>query len=87
MNNKICPHCGYEFEASTNLEDEKAKPHEGDISFCIKCGGVSEFGEGTMIPMKLDDLKGETLIEILKIRKAWLETKNLNVGTRGRRWR
>lgn len=85
--NRKCPHCEYEFEASTNFEDEKTKPKVGDVSFCIKCGGVSRFGEeGTMIPMKLDDLDRESLIEILKIRKAWLQTKDLNIGTRGKRW-
>jgi len=86
MKNRKCPNCDYKFQKSTNFEDEKLKPKVGDVSFCIRCGGVSRFGKDEMIPMKLDDLKGEALIQILKIRKAWLQTKNLNVGTRGRRW-
>lgn len=87
MKNRKCPNCGYAFQEHSNLKDENLKPKEGDISFCMKCGQVSRFGENEMIPMKLDDLDRVSLMQILKIRKAWLQTKDLNVGTRGRRWR
>jgi transcription elongation factor Elf1 len=76
MESRRCPRCGYTFQASTNLEDGKAKPRIGDVSFCINCGQVSKFWENdTMLPVKLDDLDKGTLMEILKIRKAWKEMK------------
>jgi rubredoxin len=75
MKNRKCLNCEYEFEENTNLEDDKLKPKTGDISFCIKCGQVSRFGEDGMIPVKLDDLDRENLIEILKIRKLWKGAK------------
>jgi hypothetical protein len=68
--NRKCPHCEYEFQKSTNLEDEKLKPKVGDISVCIKCGFVSRFGEKEMIPVKSEELDKKTLLEVLKIRKA-----------------
>jgi transcription elongation factor Elf1 len=71
-----CPRCGYAFEKNTSLEDEKVKPRIGDISFCINCGQVSKFWENdTMLPIKLDDLDKDALMEILKIRKAWKESQ------------
>jgi rubredoxin len=70
MKNRRCSNCDYNFQKSTNLEDEKLKPKIGDISVCIKCGFVSRFGEKEMIPVKSEELDKKTLLEVLRIRKA-----------------
>ena len=38
-----CPACGHEFDAATNMTDTAA-PKPGDLSVCISCATVLEFG-------------------------------------------
>lgn len=40
-----CPYCNYNCDAASMLEDDKAVPKLGDISFCLMCVETSEFGE------------------------------------------
>jgi len=70
MKNRKCLNCDYNFQKSTNFENEKLKPKIGDISVCIKCGFVSRFGEKGMIPVTSEELDKKTLLDVLKIRKA-----------------
>jgi len=73
LNNRKCPNpeCNYIFEDFTNLQDERLKPKEGDVSFCIKCGSVSLFGKDKMIPIDETKLDEATQMEIARIRRAW----------------
>ncbi len=40
-----CPFCGYEFDASTCINNPKARPSSGDPTVCIGCGNVLVFDE------------------------------------------
>jgi hypothetical protein len=35
-----CPHCGYYMDASDNPADPGAVPRKGDVTLCLRCGGL-----------------------------------------------
>ena len=70
-----CPSCGYVFDCATNLDNMTATPKIGDISFCIKCGTVSQFDKFGVKAIDVSKLDGEIKTEIQRIRKAWFKTR------------
>ena len=51
-----CPGCGAVRDATTSLE-ENARPEEGDLSICMYCATVFQFGKGLeQIPMALTEI-------------------------------
>jgi hypothetical protein len=39
-----CLSCGYVFDSASGLEDAQGKkPHDGDVSVCIRCGELAIF--------------------------------------------
>lgn len=71
----ICPECGYTFNMSTNLKDEKAKPKPGDVGFCVKCAAIFEFDGTGVISCDIDKLEPKKRAEIEKIKAAWFRMK------------
>ena len=52
--NVTCPMCSYSMNMSTNLTDARSMISEGDLSICVKCGGVSQFRTSpklTLVPL------------------------------------
>jgi len=47
MEENICPVCGHKLD--TCVEDEKAKPENGDITLCFYCGELLIFSEDLKI--------------------------------------
>lgn len=41
-----CPACGYELDTSNSLSGASQGPGPGDVTVCIDCGVLLEFGEG-----------------------------------------
>ncbi len=79
MNTK-CPYCNYLATEHETLDNQK-DPKEGDISFCIKCGDVSQYSGNLLVKIKVDSLDKSTQKEIRDIQTAWLRSKaihNLN---------
>lgn len=65
---QVCPHdCGYTVDAHTFTEDPDASidPEVGDLSICLRCGGVSAFGSSGLLE-KLTEKEVESLpLEVL----------------------
>ena len=81
----ICPYCNYEATEHETLEGATNKK-DGDVSFCINCGEVSEFHEsvfGKLIKVNVEALDPQTKAEVKKIEKAWLQTKHMNRAVKG----
>ncbi|MDX0230335.1 hypothetical protein GOC14_07205 [Sinorhizobium meliloti] len=69
-----CPHCGYKFEETTCVSGKSA-PHDGDFSFCIKCGEWSIFDEGGVRVPTIDEyMVIGTSDKTRRVREAWLGT-------------
>ncbi|KKL52743.1 hypothetical protein LCGC14_2282390 [marine sediment metagenome] len=71
-----CPYCNYEADLHETL-DEQTNPEEGEISFCINCGEVSEYTEDGLKKADVFSFNKETQQEIKDIETAWLRTRNL----------
>ncbi len=81
-NGKKCPYCDYVGTEHENI-DGKKNPIEGDISFCINCGEISQFKNNKLIKTDLNSLDESTKREINDIRVAWLRTKAISNVKRG----
>ena len=49
MSKSTCPYCGYVSDHAGTIEEHKAGPKEGDVSVCLKCGGICLFDESLNI--------------------------------------
>ncbi len=74
-----CPYCNYIADQHETLDNlnPNAIPKEGEISFCIKCGGVSQFFKDELIKIDIESLDEEIKIQIKEIEMAWVKTRNL----------
>ncbi len=63
-----CPYCGYYCDAATILDgDVKTPPKVGDLSFCIRCAGSSEFDENMILKrFNLNWIEDKAYMEKLK---------------------
>lgn len=68
-----CQYCGYQFTNHETLKGEK-NYREGDISFCINCGEVSQFKGDNIIKINELDLDEKTRKEVIRIQHAWLKS-------------
>jgi predicted nucleic-acid-binding Zn-ribbon protein len=60
-----CPYCGHNFDSASMPGDETIRPVPGDITLCIKCGEVSQFGdEMELSPFNVSQLNLEQLKDI-----------------------
>ena len=71
-----CPYCNYKATEHETL-DKETNPKEGEISFCINCGEVSEYSKSGLIKADVFSFYKETQQEIKDIEIAWLRTRNL----------
>lgn len=53
-----CPTCGYGFDSATSIETgEAARPREGDLSLCLKCGELLTWNDQMrLVPPSLEVL-------------------------------
>ena len=72
-----CPACGYKIDENENIDDEKLKPQNGDISICLSCGAVHQFMDGELIDVDYNNLPDDTKQEILKINSARFKIMNV----------
>lgn len=73
MGEDNCPYCGYTVDHATSTRgDGGPKPH--DLSICLKCGNVMEYGEDFALqkfPQVLfDELPEEVKYEIKMVQEA-----------------
>lgn len=40
---RLCPYCGYPHDRATDVHG-RAKPKAGDLSVCLNCGEISQYG-------------------------------------------
>ncbi len=76
MNTK-CPYCNYLATEHETLDNQK-NPKDGEISFCINCGEVSEYSGTSLIKVDVNSLDESTKEEIKKIDIAWLKSKGIS---------
>lgn len=69
-----CPKGGYHFNRAKTIEGQ-TNYKDGDASFCIKCGEVSMFKDGKVIPIDEKILPPDAILEIARIRDAWTTIK------------
>ncbi|KKL10817.1 hypothetical protein LCGC14_2552030 [marine sediment metagenome] len=69
----ICPYCNYKADSHETI-DKQRNPKDGEISFCMNCGEISEFKDNSIIKIDLNSLDKNLKQEINKIRIAWLRT-------------
>lgn len=77
-----CPYCNYNATEHETL-DKQRKPIEGDVSFCINCGEVSQYKNNKLVKVDLESLDEPTKREINNIRIAWLKTRAINSSNQG----
>lgn len=54
---QACPHCGAELDAATHAGPGEPQPKEGDVSVCLYCAGMLEYGPGLALrPLDIDTL-------------------------------
>jgi len=68
-----CPYCGHLF---TRTGGDEQRPQEGDLSICIACLGVLEFGPGLLlVKADLTRLGFDELAEIRLLQCALTKAK------------
>jgi len=68
-----CQYCGYIFTKHETLQGDK-NHRDGDISFCINCGEVSQFKGNKISKINELDLDEKTRKEVFRIQHAWLRS-------------
>ena len=72
-----CPYCNY-IENKHETLDEQKNPKEGDISFCINCGEVSQYIDKGLIKVDIESLEEPMQRAIKEIEDAWVKTRYIN---------
>jgi hypothetical protein len=66
---QLCPKCGYTLDAATKVQGDQGGPEDGDVTVCIKCASVLQYGpELKLRVVNLEDLPEEmqgTLKEVV----------------------
>ncbi len=67
-----CPYCGTNLNAAAGVGECDRPPQPGDITICIKCGEVYEFGENLegVVPSQEKQIEYMSIPEVNKIRMA-----------------
>lgn len=67
-----CTSCGYEMDMCTNAFNNR-QPRRKDISLCMKCGEVFQFGRG----LKLHAISPENFLDLpMDLRRQVLHLRN-----------
>lgn len=66
-----CPYCGYHANQHEEIVNIGNNPKLEDISFCIKCGEISNFTKKGLIKQDINELSGAVLETVLSIREKW----------------
>jgi hypothetical protein len=54
---QLCPKCGETLDAATKVQGDQGGPEEGDLTACVKCASVLQFGrELKLRVVRLEDL-------------------------------
>ena len=72
-----CPYCSYEATEHETLNKD-TNTRDGDISFCINCGEVSQFSNSSyrgLVKVDVNSFDLETQKEIKDLEIAWLKTR------------
>lgn len=74
-----CPYCNYKLDAHFNSKDadDKERPHDNDLGFCINCGEVLEFIKNKAEKIDIDTLDEVSKQEIIRVTDAWRKMKSL----------
>jgi len=72
-----CISCGHDLPLHTTL-DGQTDPNLGDISFCIKCGCVSEFVKNGFKKVDIEYLDPPLRDEVKRIESAWVRTRAIS---------
>lgn len=79
-----CPRCQYKMDAASCLEDETARPNEGDLTVCLNCGQVLVFDheiEPTLpTPTDLAKLDRETKRQLFRTSMAVMAVRETRGG-------
>jgi hypothetical protein len=63
----ICPKCKYETDCDTSISNEPVEPKHGDISLCLKCGAINQFGTAGLIPATPENLSEVDPMDVQKL--------------------
>lgn len=73
---QLCPECGWTLDSATKLEGDGGGPKVGDITVCIGCASVLEYGPKLKLRVvNLADLPEDLQVTL---KKVVLATKLLN---------
>lgn len=72
-----CIYCGHDLPLHETLDGEN-NPSLGDISFCISCGGVSEFTKTGFRKVDIESLDPPVRDEVKQIESAWVRTSAIS---------
>lgn len=72
-----CIYCGHDLPLHETL-DGHTDPNLGDISFCISCGGVSEFKKTGFNKVDIESLDPPVRDEIKRMEYAWVKTRAIS---------
>ena len=62
-----CPICGYQPDCASAADNSDSRPKPGDITVCLKCGEIMEFGSR----MELQEASLDTLKAIQQDPEQW----------------
>lgn len=57
-----CPVCDYEPDAASAVDGSNHRPKPGDLTLCLKCGEIMQFGE----KMRLESASIDNLLTLRK---------------------
>lgn len=76
MGIQLCPKCGYTFDAATKLEGDKGIPESGDLTVCIGCASMLEFGPDLKLSIvELCELPEDVQAKLKKVLRAMSQLK------------
>jgi transcription elongation factor Elf1 len=73
-----CPGCGMLMDASTNMTKNHGKPESGDLSVCLYCGTMLEFGDGKPHELSMEvyaSLGSEMQFKLQRVRQEIMAMK------------
>lgn len=80
-----CPWCDYGVDAATGITDKDARPSEGDITLCLNCTSVLQFGPKLLLAKITDEeirsrLSAKEYAVLMDARRVMLKMDRRKVG-------
>lgn len=73
---QLCPKCGYELDAATKVQGDNGGPEPGDVTVCIGCATVLEFGPELKLSVaNLDEIPPEVRKTLEKVSQTVMQVK------------